>query len=184
MNELYQHSEKGGSKLAFWMISAFHNNWFLSRLRNPREILKAAGLAAGQHVLEVGCGPGFYTFAASEIVGPEGHVYAVDVNPWAIKSVRQKVQHTCTKNVTPICANAARSGLSKQSLDCAFLFGLPRVAGGFGDLIQELGRIIKPAGLVSIQKSRRSEKELINDMNEAGFFIDGRKGRLLLFTRR
>ena len=184
MNELNQIYEKRGLKLAFWMISAVHNNWFLSRFKNPMEILKAAGLASGQRVLEVGCGPGFYTLAASEIVGPKGHVYAVDVNPWAIKHVRQKVQRSSTENVTPICVNASRSGLPKQSLDGAFLFGLPRVAGGLGDLIRELGRIIKPGGFVSFQKSRRSDNGLINDMREAGFSIDGRKGRLLVFTRQ
>jgi ubiquinone/menaquinone biosynthesis C-methylase UbiE len=159
------------------MISAVHDNRILGVLKNPVEVLKAAGLTQGHQVLEVGCGPGFYTLPASEIVGSEGKVFA-------IRRVEKKVTRAGAKNVIPMCLNAADSGLQDQSIDSAFLFGLPRVAGGQEPLIRELSRVLKPGGVVTIQKSRRSENVLIDQMQGAGFYCHSRQGRLLRFRRR
>jgi ubiquinone/menaquinone biosynthesis C-methylase UbiE len=51
-----------------------HDNPLLPLVRNPYKLLKAAGLEEGQKVIEVGCGPGFFTIPAARIVGDEGHV--------------------------------------------------------------------------------------------------------------
>jgi ubiquinone/menaquinone biosynthesis C-methylase UbiE len=56
--------------------------------RDPYKALRAAGLEPGQKVLEVGCGPGFFTVPAAKTVGQGGIVYALDVNPLAIGKVR------------------------------------------------------------------------------------------------
>jgi len=179
-----QASGRPGSKMAFWMISVVHDNRLLRRMVNPVEILKDAGLKAGHQAFEVGCGPGFYTLAASDLVGSSGHVFAVDVNPWAIRRVAKQMKETGIRNVTLRCVNAADSGLPDQSIDSAFLFGLPRVTGGWENLIRELGRVVKQGGLATFRKSRRSEPALIKGMREAGFSFDGRKGRLLRFNRQ
>ena len=48
-------------------------------LAPPEGLLSAAGANAGSTVVDVGCGPGFFTIAAAHLVGPAGHVYAVDI---------------------------------------------------------------------------------------------------------
>ena len=184
MQKFKKQSQKGGSRIAFWMISAVHDNRLLSILKDPVDILKRAGIKHGDRVLEVGCGPGFYTLAASEIVTAKGHVYAVDVNSWAIRRVRQKVEHAGINNITTLQGNAAESGLPTRSLDAAFLFGLPRVVGGLKSLILELRRVIKPGGLVSFQKSRRSADALVREMESAGFVLNHGSGRIQQFIKR
>jgi ubiquinone/menaquinone biosynthesis C-methylase UbiE len=183
MTEFTHNSRAGGSRWAFLIISLIHDNRLLTLIKNPRVILQNAGLKAGQQVLEVGCGPGFYTLAAADIVGPEGHVFALDVNPWAIRRVQQKVQQAGAGNITPMSINAADSGLPDQSIDNVFLFGLPRVAGGQSNLIRELGRVLRPGGLAAFQKSHRGEKALMPDMKQAGFTLDSRQGSILRFQR-
>ena len=53
-----------------------------SRLRqwlmNPVRTLHGAGIEPGQTVLEVGCGTGFFTLPAAELIGDQGCLVAMD----------------------------------------------------------------------------------------------------------
>ncbi len=46
----------------------------------PPRFLARLSLQAGQKVLDLGCGPGFWTLPLAEIVGPDGTVWALDVS--------------------------------------------------------------------------------------------------------
>ena len=50
------------------------------------------GAKRGDVILDYGCGIGFNTISAAEIVGKEGIVYALDIHPLAIKSVEKKIK--------------------------------------------------------------------------------------------
>ena len=47
-------------------------------------MLRSAGIGAGMHVLDIGCGAGDVSFLVSALVGPEGSVTGVDVDGGAI----------------------------------------------------------------------------------------------------
>ena len=134
-------SSNGTSDFAFWIISLMHDNPLLPMFRNPYRLLEAAGLKQRQKVLEVGCGPGYFTIPAAKMVGHEGFVYAVDVHPRAMERVRRKTEREGMKNVVPILANASRTGLPDHSIDLAFVFGLRHIAGGLEDLAAELAAL-------------------------------------------
>jgi ubiquinone/menaquinone biosynthesis C-methylase UbiE len=179
----HRYSFNHTSNIAYWTIRLMHDNPLLPVIRNPYKLLKAAGLKVGQKVLEVGCGPGFFTIPAARIVGDEGHVYAVDIHPRAIKRVEEKIEKAGLKNVTPLCTNASNTGLPDRSVDLSFLFGLRYIAGGLEDLVPELHRILKSGGSLSFEKTRGSEAELIEEVKRRGFTYTGKKGRISLFTR-
>jgi len=59
--------------------------------RLSRLILSRLDLAPGMRVADVGAGgPGTYTFAAAEAVGPTGYVYATDLDPRAVRVLRER----------------------------------------------------------------------------------------------
>jgi len=171
------------SNIAFKIITIIHDNPLLPIIRNPYKILRRAGLKSGQKVLEVGCGPGFFTIPAANIVGEEGIVYAIDTHPLAIKRINNKIRKTGLKNIKPILENASKTGLSDQSIDLAFLFGLPYVQGGLDNVLTELYRIFKPDGMLAFQKSRGSKKKLITEVEKKGFKYSGKCGRIFLFKK-
>jgi len=84
---------------AFKVMSLIHDNPLQWVFRNPYRLLKAAGLKPGQKVLEVGCGPGFFTIPAAKIVGEKGVIYALDNHPLAIKRVQEKLKKEGIENV-------------------------------------------------------------------------------------
>ena len=74
-----------GKDLAFKMTTMIHDNGWRRRLDPPERTLRAAGVRSGQQVLEVGCGTGYFTLAAANMVGDLGCIYALDLYPPAIE---------------------------------------------------------------------------------------------------
>ena len=139
---------------AYMITSLMHDNPILPIFRRPEKLLAAAGLGPGQSVLEVGCGPGFFTVPASKVVGEAGNIYAVDVHPAAIARVKKRIDSVGIRNVTPILSNASGTGLPDKSIDLAFVFGLLHIAGGIEDVLYEVHRVLKPDGALSFEKTR------------------------------
>jgi ubiquinone/menaquinone biosynthesis C-methylase UbiE len=177
-----RHSGPFMQKVAFWTITVMHDNPLLPFFKNPYKLLEAAGLKRGQKVLEVGCGPGFFTIPAAHIVGEEGRVYAVDVNPYAIERVRGKIARDGIKNVVPLLANASDTGLPEYSIDFAFMVGLPHIVGGREAVLSEIHRILKPGGVLSYKRTRGPGGELNEAMEKRGFVCSETRGRILRFV--
>lgn len=171
------------SNFAFKIITIMHDNPLLPIIKNPYRILERAGLKSGQNVLEVGCGPGFFTIPAANIVGKKGLIYAIDVHPLAIERVKNKMKRTGIRNVNPILGNASATGLPDQSIDLAFMFGLPYIAGGMDSVLTELYRILKPGGILAFQKSRGSKEKLIASVENKGVKYFEQSGRFFLFKK-
>ena len=68
---------------------------------STQRLCKRAGIAKGMRVLEIGSGAGdvalFYLLA--ELVGPEGRVVGVDVNPTILKTARQRATDAGVRNL-------------------------------------------------------------------------------------
>ncbi|MXY50611.1 MAG: class I SAM-dependent methyltransferase [Gemmatimonadetes bacterium] len=72
-----------------------------SRLLRPitERFLKSAGLARGMRVLDIGSGAGDVVLVAAELVGPEGEVVGVDMNPEILETARERVRQAGHRNV-------------------------------------------------------------------------------------
>lgn len=162
-------------RLYFRTMAIVHETLY-GLFRDPYEPLRAAGLRSGQRVLEVGCGPGFFTLPAAEIVGQGGSVISLDVSPTAVAHVRQKVEDAGATNVKVLLANAGDTGLPRHSFDLVFVFGVGRVVGDVGDVWKELHRLLKPGGMLSIEGRLRPPDRLFRS-------LDG-QGRIARFEKR
>jgi len=126
-------------------------------------------------VLEVGCGPGFFTVPAAHIVGEEGSVLALDVNPVAVEHVRRKIEEAGVTNARVIVADAARTELPEGGFDLAFVFGLARPIGDMAVIWTELYRLLKPQTILSIEGRLRPPDRL--------FQFAKRQGRIARFSK-
>jgi arsenite methyltransferase len=59
-------------------------------LRRRRLVREALGATAGERILDVGCGPGFYSAELLDEVGPEGSLVAVDGSPQMLAMAAQR----------------------------------------------------------------------------------------------
>ncbi len=72
-------------------LGALLDHQLRARYRNPVETLGLFGVAPGMTVLDVGCGTGLYTTEMARMVGPNGKVHAVDVQPAMIARTRERL---------------------------------------------------------------------------------------------
>jgi len=170
------------SRLAFWCIRLMHDNALVHLFRNPHQILAGMGVRAGMQVLEVGCGSGFFTIPAAETVGPSGRLTALDVNPYAVEHVRQRLARHRIDNAEALHANVTHAGLPEQSYDLAFFIGVPRIAGGLGAVAKELRRILKPSGRIAFHAGRLSLTDLTKRLECEGFDLLEARGRVGFFA--
>jgi len=169
------------SNLSFRVMAIIHDNPLRRIFDNPSRSLKAAGIEYGQQVLEVGCGPGFFTIAAAELVGDSGCIHAIDLHPLAIERVKEKQRKSGTTNVRVRIADAAKTGLESESIDLVFLFGvIHRLPLSL--VLPELHRVLKPGGALAVQTfSRRS----LEEVTTGGLFISaGKEGRVFKFYKK
>ena len=69
-------------------------------------LLARSGAAAGESVLEIGCGTGATTVPFAEAVGPRGRVLGVDLSEPMLEGARKRVAESGLDNITLLQADA------------------------------------------------------------------------------
>ena len=165
------------------MISLIHDHLFGAFI-DPYKLLKAAGLSSGQTILEVGLGSGFFTIPATEIIGKNGHLYSLDINPASVKKVREKVQGKGLKNVEVRLGDVTQTKLPDSNIDVAFLFGVIHNLKDLDSVLIELYRILDNKGILAVQKSSWSESKLLSSITKSGKFrFTGKDSRVYRFEK-
>lgn len=72
--------------------------------QKPDRVVAALELAPGAEVCDIGAGPGYFSLPIARVVGPSGHVWAVDVEPEIIAALRDRIETSGLANVTPVLA--------------------------------------------------------------------------------
>jgi ubiquinone/menaquinone biosynthesis C-methylase UbiE len=135
----------------------------------PRlNILKEVGIKPGDHVLDFGCGPGSYILPLEELIGKEGKIFAVDVNPLAIRMVQDIVARNRLINVEAICSDC-KIGLKDNSIDVTLLYDILHYLNNLDDVLKELYRVLKPNGILSVNDHHMKENELVSKVSRRSF---------------
>jgi ubiquinone/menaquinone biosynthesis C-methylase UbiE len=132
--------------MAIVMESRFRYRFF-----GPMQILRGADIHSGQSILELGCGTGFFTIPAAQLIGDQGSLVAMDVLPASVEKVSKKVQIANLKNVHVAKGDALNTKLDPESMDAVLLFGiLPAPMLPLDRLLPEMYRILKPGGIMAV----------------------------------
>jgi ubiquinone/menaquinone biosynthesis C-methylase UbiE len=141
-----------------------------------RNILEEVGIEPGFHVLDYGCGPGSYIVPAAELVGRSGKVYALDIHPLAIKSVKSIASKKQLANVKTICSDC-KTGLPDKSIDVILLYDTFHDLSDSNKVLKELHRVLKPNGILSFNDHHMKEDEIVNNLTKKGSFKLSKKGK-------
>ncbi len=169
-------------KIHFKMISFMHDTLY-GLFVDADKMLNDSGLDKGQTVLEVGCGPGHFTIPAANIVGNNGKIIAIDLNPFAIKKVQEKLSKQDITNVELKKIDAQETNLEDNSIDLIFVFGVLHYLD-LDKALPEFHRLLKQKGTLIVQKSRKAKKVLLEAAKRGNLFKKkDQKTRVIIFEK-
>lgn len=120
-------------------------------LRSEGDAWMAAGIVTGATVADVGCGPGAMSCVLAGLVGPDGHVFAVDQDPAAVEVARAAVQRSGVGNVTVRVGAADDTGLDLGSVDVAMIRHVLAHNGGREEaIVRHAAGLVRPGGAVHV----------------------------------
>lgn len=133
-------------KIDIWLFK------FLGLFSNPQQILKKIPLKEGITVVDYGSGIGHYTLPIAEFVGLKGKVFAVDIQPLAIKTVKEKAAKHGLTNVESILIDSYDTEIPDSSVDIVLLIDTLHLIEDCDVLFQEIHRILKQDGIIFMDK--------------------------------
>ncbi len=112
----------------------------------PEPILRAVGIAPGAVAVDIGAGTGFWTLPLSQLVGPAGMVYAVDVEPIMLEELGTLVRENQLSNVQVISSTEQEIPLSNAVAEVAIAGFVVHEPADHAAFVREIVRLLRPGG--------------------------------------
>jgi ubiquinone/menaquinone biosynthesis C-methylase UbiE len=121
----------------------------------PDQVMDALGIADGSIVAEVGAAGGWFTVRLAKRVGPQGLVYAEDIQEQMIDSIERRIQREGLSNVRTILGKTDDPRLPSNALDSVLIVDTYYEFEKPVDLLRNVKDALKPNGRVAIVEYRK-----------------------------
>ena len=130
-------------------LSIFDSPGREDRLQINR-VMDILGIAPGKTVADIGAGSGWFTVRAAKRMSGRGLVYAVDINPEAIRYVDDRARKEQLQNVKTILGQADNPLLPARSVDAVLLLKTYHEVAQPVALLQNLRAALRPGAMVGV----------------------------------
>ncbi len=154
------------------------------------EIVAALNLKPDAVAADIGAGTGFFTLLFAQGVGPKGQVYAVDITPNFIESIRTRAKDLGYGNVIGVVNNAHSVMLPDHSVDLIFTSDTYHHFEYPASMLASIHAALRPDGelvLIDFKRIpgvsspwvlrhvRAGEETVVKEIEQAGFTLVARK---------
>jgi ubiquinone/menaquinone biosynthesis C-methylase UbiE len=166
----------------FW-VEAPHPFITRDRLRSVLEP------AAGERILEVGPGTGYYTLTVAGWLAPGGTLDVLDVQQEMIDHTMRRAGEQGIDNIAATVADARSMPYADDTFDAAYLITVLGEIPDQGAALRELRRVVKPSGRIVVGElfgdpHMVTHNQLQTRAEASGLRVDGAVGgKLWHFTR-
>jgi ubiquinone/menaquinone biosynthesis C-methylase UbiE len=130
-------------------LSIFDSPGREDRLQLNR-VMDILGISPGKNVADIGAGSGWFTVRAARRVTETGTVYAVDINPEAIRYIEKRAEKEHLHNVRPITSTADDPLLPANTVDAVLLLKTYHEVEKPVALLRNLRASLRPGAKVGI----------------------------------
>jgi ubiquinone/menaquinone biosynthesis C-methylase UbiE len=151
----------------------------------PSALLRRLGLSSGDTLADIGCGPGFFTIPAAEIVGESGLVLAADIQGEMLSAVRSRAAEHGLTNIHVVKSSDKGIPIPDGSCDVVLMAFVLDEVEQRSSFLHRAARLLKPRGRLAVLEwekeqevagpplvDRISPEELLADAHAAGLYLD------------
>jgi SAM-dependent methyltransferase len=137
----------------------------------PDLLLPALKLKPGDAVADIGAGTGFYTRRLAQLVGEQGSVYAVDIQPEMLELLTNKMTELKLHNVKPCLGTLTDPKLPRGTIDLVLMVDVYHEFDHPFEMMQAISKALKPGGRVVFVEFRAEDPAVpikpVHKMTEA-----------------
>lgn len=119
-------------------------------LQPPKDVLDWIGIEEGMSVLEIGPGPGTFTFEAARRIGERGSLVAIDIQPGIMSRLGHRVRARVKTNLTPVVASAHNLPFYDGTFERVFMVAVLGEIPDKNRTLLEIRRVLKNEGLLAV----------------------------------
>ena len=117
--------------------------------QKPKQVVEKLDIKPGAQVADLGAGGGYFTWYLAEAVGPQGKVYAVEIDETALGIIEKEMKSRGITNVVPIRGESGDAKLP-EPVDLVFSCDTYHHMEDRVAYFRSLARYLKPDGKVAI----------------------------------
>jgi arsenite methyltransferase len=117
--------------------------------QKPKQVVERLDIQPGARVADLGAGGGYFTWYLAAAVGPQGKVYAAEIDDTALAIIEKEMNSRGVTNVVPIRAEPGDAKLA-EPVDLVFSCDTYHHMEDRVAYFQSLARYLKPDGKVAI----------------------------------
>jgi SAM-dependent methyltransferase len=143
-------------------------------------VMDILSITAGKNVADIGAGSGWFTVRAAKRVGQAGEVYAVDINPEAIRYIDDRLQKEELHNAKTILGKEDDPLLPANQIDAVLLLKTYHEVAKPVALLRNLRGALRPEAKVGIiDRDGNGENHgvdravVLKEAGEAGYSLIG-----------
>lgn len=158
---------------------------------NPAKLLKSLALKPGQVVCDFGCGNGYHTLQLAKRVGPQGAVYAVDIQPEMLELLAERAAPRGLENIKPVLATAENAGMPPGTFDLVLMVDVYHELSHPPEVLANVRASLKPEGRLVLVEFREedgdvpilplhkmSQTQVVQELTANGFKLASQYDRL------
>lgn len=121
-------------------------------VQSPRRTVRATALGSGAAVLELGCGPGFFSPFIKDAIG-SGPLVLLDLQLPMLRLARQR---TCGgPGIVSVQADGAALPFTERCFDAVFIATVLGELLDPGACLDDVHRVLRPGGTLAVAETRR-----------------------------
>lgn len=117
--------------------------------QRPDQVMDVLQIGEGSVVADLGAGGGWFTVRLSRRVGPNGRVYAEDIQPEMIAAIERRVQREGLRNVKPVMGTAVDPRIP-EAVDAVLIVDTYHEMEQPVELLRNLAGTLKPNAVIGI----------------------------------
>ncbi|MEK7123929.1 MAG: methyltransferase domain-containing protein [Patescibacteria group bacterium] len=120
---------------------------------NPEYVAELLGITPGDKIADFGSGAGHIAILLAKKTGPEGQIFAIDIQKEALEVLQSRARLEGLLNIKTIWGNLEKIGGSKVddgSVDLVFISNILFQAPQKDVIIKEAIRVLKPGGRIAL----------------------------------